>query len=359
MNTFITKIAGMGLLLLPGISAQAQYAVTSNQTAQDILDYLTGLNVTTTNAVLTCDTGSNGIFTYGGTVLPMGDGVVLGTSNVNEYGQPGWGSLSFGPSTPGDPTLSNTIGTTTNDACVLECDVVADYDTLYLNYSFASEEYPEWNCSVFNDGFGFYITGPGFPTPTNFAIVPNTNIITAINSVNDATNPGPYCTNMGPGSPFSQYYIDNATGTDLAFDGMTSLIEAFIVVNTGTSYHLKFVVANATDHIFQSGVFMQGGSLSSKDASVTKVNQVTKTGKTIIYPNPVKDHITVKLPIELDNETITATVTNVMGQNVFTYSGKGSGLNNYLKIKQLSAGSYIMYMKADGYHQVLRFQKQD
>lgn len=356
------KISLPAFALLLCTAAKAQFVATPDQTAQSLLDHLTGLNVTATNATLNCSPTANAVFTYSGSVLPLATGITLCTCEATGIGQPSTAEAvnALPVMSPGDSTLTElVVGMPTKDACVLECDIVTDYNILYLNYSFASEEYPEWNCNIFNDGFGFFITGPEFPTPTNFAKVPGTNIPTAINSINNGTNPNmsTHCSDMGPGSPFTQYYIDNATGTDIVFDGMTTLIEAFAVVNAGTTYHLKFAVANSIDGQYQSGVLMKGSSLSSREGDEASVLTVGENRKTTIYPNPVRDFLSVHISAELGSKMITATVTNVTGQNVFTYSGKGSGLTEYLQTKQISAGLYSMDLRADGYHQVLRFQK--
>ncbi len=363
MKTFkSTFLSAAVVSSLCATKANAQLTATANNVALDLITELTGLNVTVTNATLTCPTGESGMFTYGGSVLPISDGIILSTCDVTAIAGSAVVFLSAGASGPGDPTLSTVVGAPTYNACALECDVVADYDTLYLNYSFASEEYPEYNCSVFNDVFGFFITGPGFPTDTNFAIVPNTTIPTAINSVNDGTttNNLANCTNMGPGSPFTQYYIDNLAGTEIAFDGMTTKIEAFIEVTTGVPYHLKFVVANTSDNGWQSGVFMEGGSLASKNAAVTKVANVNKEGKTLIYPNPFKDDMSVTLPENMMNKTVDVLVVNSVGQNVYHYNGVGGGLNESIrnKAKVLNAGIYTMTIQSEGYEQVVKFQKQ-
>lgn len=361
MKTFNSKLLLAAVTCcMSATTTNAQLTTTSNQTALDLITELTGLNVTVSNATLTCGANENGIFTYGGSVLPVSDGIMLATCDVADVAQPANIFLPAGVGGPGDPTLSNIIGAPTLAACALECDVIAVYDTLYLNYTFASEEYPEYNCSIFNDVFGFFITGPGFPTDTNFAIVPNTTIPTAINSVNDGTNTNINCTDMGPGSPFTQYYIDNVSGTDIAFDGMTTKIEAFIVVTTGVSYHLKFVVANTSDNGWQSGVFLEGGSLASKNASTTKVAGVNNKGKTLVYPNPFKDDMSVTLPENLMNKTVDVMVVNSVGQNVYHYNGIGGGLNESIKnkAKVLNTGIYTMTIQSEEYNQVVKFQKQ-
>lgn len=51
-----------------------------------------------------------------------------------------------------------------NGASVLEFDFVSISGTVSFEYVFASEEYPEYACSSFNDVFAFFVTGPD-PTP--------------------------------------------------------------------------------------------------------------------------------------------------------------------------------------------------
>ncbi|MBL7717740.1 MAG: T9SS type A sorting domain-containing protein [Flavipsychrobacter sp.] len=342
----------------------AQYAAVDSQSAADLVQYMTGLNVTVSNATLTCAPRESGIFNYGGTILPMSDGVVLATCLVEDIGLPAAVFASMGSgATPGDSTLDNALGNgaVTKDACIVECDVVADYDTLYLNYSFASEEYPEYACTQYNDAFGFFITGPGYPTYTNFALVPGTNIPSAINSINSAINPGPYCINMGTGSPFPQYYIDNQgmNGQDIVFDGMTDKIEAFIVVTTNVSYHLKFVVANVTDHGWQSGVFIEGGSLASRNASTTSVHNVAGNLPTLaVYPNPSTNHVSLAIPAAIAGMTAQIVVTDVIGKSVFTYSGAVEHINESLQTysSQFAPGIYHLNLACENYHQVIKFQ---
>ena len=62
----------------------------------------------------------------------------------------------------GDPVL-NTLSSKllTFDACVIEFDFIAASDNLLAcEFIFASEEYPEYVGSWFNDIFGFFISEP-------------------------------------------------------------------------------------------------------------------------------------------------------------------------------------------------------
>ena len=150
--------------------------------------------------------------------------------------------------TSGDADLTSIVGFPTYDAAVLEFDFTPTSDTIYATtFTFGSEEYPEWVGSSFNDVFGFYISGPGINDgPINVAWLPGTNTPIAINSVNDQLN--------------SQFFVDNALGTELAYDGLTVPIQLQYPVVLGETYHFRIVIADAGDAIFDSGVFLRSQS---------------------------------------------------------------------------------------------------
>src|SRR5690606_8418105 len=99
-----------------------------------------------------------------------------------------------------------------------------------------------------NDVFGFFISGPGITgdpgigNQKNIALIPGTNQAVAINNVNNGSN--------------SIFFHDNAGGQHLQYDGITRGLSAFSVVQPCQTYHLKLVVADASDRKFDSGVFI-------------------------------------------------------------------------------------------------------
>lgn len=264
---------------LLSFSSYGQVNVTNNLTAAQLVTRLIGENVVAFNAQLTCPNGNSGSFDVVSSNLGLNGGIVLctgdaksGNGAVGVNGQVIEGITQMN-SGPGDADLSALVNNSiTNDACVLEFDFVPDVDTistLRFGYVFGSEEYEDYTCSDFNDVFGFLLSGPGYNPPVNIALVPNTSIPVTINSINSGVPSLGYniatCNAMGPGSPFPQYYVANATNpanTTVTLYGFTTVLEATATVYPCDTYHMKLGVANVIDNALQSAVFLQENSFS-------------------------------------------------------------------------------------------------
>lgn len=190
---------------------------------------------------------------------------------------------------PGDADLEALIppdnqgfNISTYDAAILEFDFVPTSEVLTFNYVFASDEYPEYVCSDYNDVFAFFISGPGIVGTENLAIIPNTNIPVAINSVNNgipganASFPTPNCISLAN----SQYYVTNNPGNPLSqFDGYTIPLTAMATdLVPCETYHIKLALADAGDGIFDSAVFLEANSFSAgSEIDVSSIGSVGGT----------------------------------------------------------------------------------
>ena len=169
---------------------------------------------------------------------------------------------------PGDDDLNNMCGAKTFDAVSLEFDFEPQSDTVAFNYIFASEEYPEFVGTPFNDVFALLISGPGIKGKKNIALLPTTDIMVSINNVNEGRN--------------GQYFIANylkAKGPYykfLEYDGLTTKLSAQCNVSHGKTYHLKIVIADMNDRLFDSGVFLEAHSFRSY--GVANSNSSLQTG---------------------------------------------------------------------------------
>jgi len=263
----------------------AQVQINPNQTASAMAQHLAGPGVIVTNPVLTCAAGANGRFVTQNSNLGLDSGIVLTTGMASAIGYPEQGLTSIGNNTPGDPSLQALSGATvTRDACILEFDIVPSESQVKFDYIFASEEYLNSVCGPYNDAFAFFISGPGIPGAFNMARVPNTTIPVAVNSINNGI-PGQLsggslanCTGMGPGAPFTQYYIDNQGGATVAYRGFTTVLTASSTVMPCQTYHLKMTIADAQNALYDSGVFIRAGSLQSSSFTLGVQAPLTASG---------------------------------------------------------------------------------
>ena len=261
------------IILLSGLYASAQVNVSIDQTAEKLVQNLVGSGVITLNPVLSCPNISNGIFKVTSSNLGIKGGVILCTGHAaNAVGMAGQ-LADYNNSSRGDQDLTALSGQATYDACKLEFDFIPTGETVKFRYVFGSEEYPSFACTQYNDVFAFYISGPEYPVAKNIALIPGTKIPVAINStagiVGSSGGNISICEAMGVGSPFREYYVDNSKGTTISYNGFTKVFTAIAAVTPCATYHLKLAIADAKDHQYDSGVFIEEGSLSSNTLSIS------------------------------------------------------------------------------------------
>ena len=156
-----------------------------------------------------------------------------------------------------DPDLLKEVKGSTNffDACIVEMDIVPKSDFLSFRYLFGSEEYDEYVCSPFNDAFAFFLSGPGINGKQNLATIKNDGRIT-INSVNKGNPNNKKCKHSNP-----SFYNKNTGQLPLEYDGFTRTMAINQKVKRGEVYHLKIIIADASDGIYDSGVFIENNSM--------------------------------------------------------------------------------------------------
>jgi gliding motility-associated-like protein len=250
----------MSLLFL-GLFSQAQLVVDTAMDPNQMVQNLVGNGVTITNVQVTAAPNSYGYYTSTATSLGTNQGLLLTTGRaVNAIGpnnSSGLPQLSGPPSfsclncalyengTPGDSLLNLAQNRITYDACRVEFDIIPQGDSLSFSYTFASEEYLEWVGSIYNDVFGFYISGPNIGSDVNIALIPNTSQSVAINNVNHLQN--------------TQYFYNNTNpfGQSIQYDGFTRNLVAKVgnLVPCQT-YHLILTIADGSDRKYDSGVFV-------------------------------------------------------------------------------------------------------
>lgn len=218
---------------------------TQGATAAQLAQALAGGGVAISDAKLTGAPAGAGTFT-GGAPLGIDAGVVLSSGKVADVAGPN-DDDGFGTSlgTPGDADLDQLVSGETQDASVLEFDVVSSRASLSFRYAFGSEEYTEWVNSDYNDAFAFYVGGQ------NCATVPMIEVGKApvsVNTVNPFVN--------------ADLYRDNENAAlDTQLDGLTKVLTCSATVTPGVKTHVKLVIADRGDGALDSAVALQAGSL--------------------------------------------------------------------------------------------------
>jgi gliding motility-associated-like protein len=174
----------------------------------------------------------------------------------------------------GDPDLETLANVETNDASVLEFDFVPQGDSISFRYVFASEEYPQYVCGIFNDAFGFFLSGPGITGPytnnaVNIALIPGSTIPVSINTVNSgvagSSGDPSNCAALDPNWTANNIYFQDNTGSlEVEYNGQTVVLTARAQVICGETYHIKLAIADGGDTNLDSGVFLEENSFTSE-----------------------------------------------------------------------------------------------
>jgi len=243
---------------------------------QLVQNVLLGAGVSVSNIQYTGSLSAIGSFIGTSSNIGIPSGIILATGNISDaIGPNNSGFAGLDLSKPGDQQLTNIAGYDTYDAAVLEFDFIPSSDTIRFNYVFGSEEYPEYVCSSYNDVFAFFLTGPnplgGMYNNKNIALIPNTTIPVAINSINSGSPGSSYTASGCISLSYSNYYIDNINGTTVQYDGFTKVLEAVAHVVPCQTYHIKIAIADAGDGIYDSGVFLEAKSFSSPTVDISAI----------------------------------------------------------------------------------------
>ena len=244
-------------------------------------DILLGGGVVATNHVFMGHPSQIGWFNAINTPLGIDSGVVMGSGDVYSLDPILGSTFPIIPNTVTDPDLlavANSVPpllpapytnsftvSSINDVAVLEFDFVPTSDSLEFRYAFGSSEYFGWENSTYNDVFGFFLSGPGITGPwangaVNLAYIPNTTpqLPITISSVNSVT-------------PINQqYFVDNQNGLSIIADadGYTTVFTAKAAVTCGATYHIKLAIADGSDQILNTYVWLEAGSFTSPELSV-------------------------------------------------------------------------------------------
>lgn len=250
---------GVFLLLLAfcGGPLAAQLNINTTMTPEELVESLVGEGVSYSDVTYHGGIIAKGYFSGGDqTNMGLKSGVLLTSGSASLAPGPNFSSSAgLNNNMGGDPTLTQLAGDPTFDASVLSFKFIPESDTIKCRYVFGSEEYPEFVANLYNDVFGFFVTGPnpegGMFLDKNIALVPGTQLPVSISNINDVM------------PSYAQYYVNNNNGATIEYDGFTTVLTAWLKVEPCQEYEIKLAIADAADHIYDSGVFLEEGSFES------------------------------------------------------------------------------------------------
>jgi pimeloyl-ACP methyl ester carboxylesterase len=229
---------------------------TGGQTIEGLAQTLVGSGISVSNITFTGSNLSGGNFSGGLEIVGFDSGILLSSGKVIDVVGPNKSeSWSTDLLVPGDPDLTDIANYPTYDATVLEFDFVPDQNQVSFQFVFASDEYNEFVNTEYNDVFGFYINGQ------NCALIDGDPI--SINTINNG-NPFGSLPNSHPDFYLNNSVADGGANYDTEMDGLTFILTCSSNVVVNQTNHMKLAIADASDHVYDSAVFIRAGSITTE-----------------------------------------------------------------------------------------------
>nr|WP_259989603.1 Hint domain-containing protein [Sulfitobacter sp. S190] len=255
-----------------------------------------GDGVTVVGATYFGDNDSAGIYSDGDNTAPgvtPGDtGVILSTGNADDF------TNRNGQANQDTNTSTNTSGTNnfnqyntaagarTYDAATLDVDFIPDTNVMTMQFVFSSEEYPEFENSIYQDFFGVWINGQQVEL-----------------DVGDGdTDPG----NINTTNNINMYVNNQSDDFNTEMDGFTITMTLTMVVNPNVVNSMRIAVADVSDSAFDSNVLIAGDSVQTNLVAISDDVNVYPDGTTTLN---VLDN-------DINNGPGVLTITHINGQPV-------------------------------------------
>ncbi|WP_299684755.1 Hint domain-containing protein [uncultured Tateyamaria sp.] len=267
-----------------------------------------GDGVQVISASYTGDIDSAGIYSNGDSVAPgvtPGDtGVIMSTGNAEDFTN----ATGSGDANQDDNTSTNTSGQNNNsqfnaaagagtrDAAYLDVDFIPNGDVMTMQFVFSSEEYPEFQNSVYQDFVGVWVNGALVEMEVGDGDTDPGNINTT-NNIN--------------------MYVDN-TGSDYntEMDGFTITLTLTMQVQAGDVNSIRIGIADVADSSYDSNLLIAGNSIQTSLVAIgDDVN---------VYPDGVTSFNVLDNDVAPSGSTLT--ITHINGQPVSydTVTGVGT-----------------------------------
>jgi hypothetical protein len=228
------------------------------------------------------------VYFENGAALGIEKGLLLTTGPAGKA--EGHNSIGIGNSMEGgsdhiltsDPQLAPLTTMSLSQGSVLEFEFKPYSSKISFDFICASEEFPEWSNTVYNDVFGFFIWDKEDPTKyKNIALFPDGTTPVAINNSNWGHNssnntstgfPAPLFDAVHPEWHVPNYVDEAGSDSIMEYDGRTILLTAVAdSLDTQKTYHLRLAISNVgstSDVSYGSGVFLSNLDLGFPEAGV-------------------------------------------------------------------------------------------
>ncbi|MEO9576070.1 MAG: Hint domain-containing protein [Tateyamaria sp.] len=270
--------------------------VREGTSAEDMANAIFGNGVSVESASYTGDIDSAGIFNVDNDdalgATPGRTGVILSTGDAEDY------TNSSGEANQSNFTSTNTRGQNNNsdfnaaaglrtyDASYLDVDFIPDHDVMTMQFTFSSDEFPEFQNSIFQDLVGVWVNGQLVEMEVGNGDIDPGN-------VNNATN--------------ENLYVDNTNdGFNTEMDGFTVTLSLTMVVNPGELNTIRLGIADVGDSSFDSNLLIAANSVQTELVAITDTLNVNPNGSNTIN---VLDN-------DLSPSNSTLTITHINGQPV-------------------------------------------
>ena len=264
--------------------------------AMDMAEAIFGNGVQVESASYTGDIDSAGIYSNGNTVAPgvtPGDsGVILSTGNAEDF------TNSSGSSNQSNSTSTNTsgpnnvgqfnaaAGARTFDASYLDVDFIPDHDQLTIQFIFSSEEYPEFQNSIYQDFVGVWVNGTQIEMDVGNGDVDPGNVNTS-NNIN--------------------MFVDNSNDDfNTEMDGFTITLTLTMNVEPNEVNSIRIGIADVSDNRYDSNLLIAGDSIQTELVAISDDVEIFVNGRKNI---DVLDN-------DINEGPGTLTITHINGQTV-------------------------------------------
>lgn len=252
--------------------AAAELTYNTGASATQMAQEIFGDGVSVVSATYSGDSRSSAIYSNGEAlapgVVPGDTGVILSTgraaSFTNSSGQSNQ-SASTSTNTSGinnNADFNAAAGTSTYDASFLTVDFIPDAGIMTMQFVFSSDEYPEFQNSVYQDFVGVWVNGVQVDLVAGNGDVDPGNLNTTNNQ---------------------NLFIDNtgdAYNTEM--DGFTVTMTLKMFVIPGVVNTIKIGIADVSDSSYDSNLLIAGGSVQSAFAAMDDGTSVNPAGSSTL-----------------------------------------------------------------------------